>query len=40
MILPRNVFVLRNLTVLPSEEQLTRRFHEERLRLARGRGGA
>lgn len=38
--LPRKVFVSRYLTVLPSEEQLTRWLHEERLRLARARGAS
>ena len=39
--LPRAVFVSRYLTALPSEEQLTRWLHEERLRLAsRARRGA
>jgi predicted nuclease of restriction endonuclease-like (RecB) superfamily len=38
--LPHKVFVSRYLTVLPSEEQLTRWLHDERLRLARARGGA
>lgn len=39
--LPRAVFVSRYLTALPSEEQLTRWLHEERLRLAaRVRRGA
>ena len=39
--LPRAVFVSWYLTALPSEEQLTRRLHEERLRLAsRARRGA
>jgi predicted nuclease of restriction endonuclease-like (RecB) superfamily len=36
--LPRTVFVSRYLTVLPSETLLTRWLHEERERLARGRG--
>ena len=35
--LPRAVFVSRYMTVLPSEEQLTRWLHDERLRLARAR---
>ncbi|MCK6524404.1 PDDEXK nuclease domain-containing protein [Myxococcota bacterium] len=36
--LPRTVFVSRYLTVLPSETLLARWLHEERERLARGRG--